>query len=126
MSTGVELISKERTRQVNQEGWSPEHDDEHDRGELARAAACYAVASAFDVKDVGLVAIQKILVALWPPTWAVKWWKPKDRKSNLVRAGALIAAELDRLLREEAKEQAAAAAALDPGAERGDLPKVSP
>jgi hypothetical protein len=31
----------------------------------------------------------------WP--WSFEWWKPKDRIRNLVRAGALIAAEIDRL-----------------------------
>jgi len=110
MLTGVDLIMKERMRQVDQEGWDPKHDDEHQDGELARAAACYAVAGVFDVDDRAQVAVQKILVALWPPTWTMKWWKPKDPKSNLIRAGALIAAELDRLLREEAKERARLAA----------------
>ena len=33
----------------------------------------------------------------WP--WSDKWWKPKDKIRDLVRAGALIAAEIDRLQR---------------------------
>jgi hypothetical protein len=41
--SGVELIKNERERQVNEEGYTPEHDDEHDLGELGLAAALYAL-----------------------------------------------------------------------------------
>lgn len=86
MSTGIEAIAAERRRQVASENWSPEHDDAHESGELARAAVCYA-------QEAGgrLVCPPK----LWP--WEASWWKPKDRRSDLVRAGALIAAEIDRI-----------------------------
>ena len=30
----------ERTRQILDEGWTPEHDDAHTDGQLAQAAAC--------------------------------------------------------------------------------------
>jgi hypothetical protein len=88
---GIELIAAERRRQVEAEGWTPEHDDEHGRGELARAAACYALPH-------GLRPIRRP-PADWP--WDDEWWKPtsKDRLRELVKAGALIAAEIDRLLR---------------------------
>lgn len=84
---GVGLIAAERLRQEHQEGWTPEHDDEHKQGQLTIAAACYLMAhdSTFTRKA-------------WP--WDLKWWKPKTYEQNLVRAGALIAAELDRLHRE--------------------------
>jgi hypothetical protein len=84
--TGVELIAAERQRQVEAEGWTTEHDDGHYYGELAQAAACYA---RFDVSR----------AATWP--WAVEWWKPTpgNRVRELVKAGALIAAEIDRLQR---------------------------
>ena len=81
--SGVELIAVERERQIGEEGWSSSHDSDYDRGQLAAAAACYAWP---DVKD-----------EWWP--WEEKWWKPKDDLRNLVRAGALIAAEIDRLQR---------------------------
>ncbi len=42
--TGVELIAEERQRQIYVEGWSPEHDSNHEEGQLAEAAACYAMA----------------------------------------------------------------------------------
>lgn len=83
---GVKAIASERQRQIEQEDWTPEHDDEHDKGELAAAASCYA----YDPRK-----FNKASSPLWP--WSEAWWKPKDRRSNLVRAGALIAAEIDRL-----------------------------
>lgn len=79
-----ELIKKERARQIAVEGWTEEHDDEHTRGEMAAAAHCY------ETND----------PTGWP--WDKKWWKPgKDthagRIRRLVKAGALIRAERDRL-----------------------------
>ncbi|SFC83430.1 hypothetical protein SAMN05216577_11157 [Pseudomonas citronellolis] len=85
-------VQAERRRQVAAEGWTPEHDDEHDHGQMARAAACYALAgsSAADDKTTAL------LVSLaWP--WDARWWKPKDARSNLVRSCALALAEIERL-----------------------------
>jgi len=38
---------------------------------------------------------------LWP--WGKEWWKPSDRRRDLVKAGALIAAEIDRLDRAKSK-----------------------
>jgi hypothetical protein len=85
MSKALDDITLERQRQVNQEGWTPEHDDEHDAGELAAAASCYAdptIATTF-------------LPTRWP--WDREWWKPTDQRRNLVKAGALIVAEIERL-----------------------------
>lgn len=93
----------ERRRQVEAEGWTPKHDDEHDKGEMARAAACYALhagscfawrADAYQSAKPheGNPAAQN---SLWP--WDMQWWKPKDPRRDLVRAGALILAELERL-----------------------------
>lgn len=89
MSMGVLLIQDERVRQIEEEGFSVFHDDEHQDGELLKAAICYIKAANRDQR------------ASCPPTWPwdAAWWKPKDRIRNLVRAGALIAAEIDRLKR---------------------------
>lgn len=112
MDTGVELIAAERARQVAKEGWTPEHDDEHADGSLALAAACYAV----EGRPTMLVTeredhsggrgegpvwkdVQYRVPRQWPASWHASWWKPKDRIRDLVRAGALIAAEIDRLQR---------------------------
>lgn len=76
----------ERRRQIDVEGWSPMHDDTHDRGELAKAASCYAVGVAWR----------------WP--WNELSWKPGTRRRDLVKAGALIIAEIERLDRAALKK----------------------
>jgi hypothetical protein len=106
-SQAMRDVIAERFRQIEKEGWTPEHDDEHGGGELARAAACYAAhASAFQrVRyDVTLKAYQTADAPRygygWP--WSLKWWKPKNPRRDLVRAAALIVAEIERLDRREA------------------------
>jgi hypothetical protein len=88
--TGVELIAAERFRQVDAEGWTPEHDDTHTAAELARAAISYiAVAVSLKRTKAGW---------MWP--WdAADFKREEDPVRNLVKAGALIAAEIDRLER---------------------------
>jgi hypothetical protein len=97
--SGVELIAAERQRQVEREGWTPEHDDTHDDGELARAAACYADPHGFhDPLGAPGGWLGKRIPARWPWDWS--YWKPgATRVRALVKAGALIAAEIDRLQR---------------------------
>ncbi len=86
-SQALQDIITERHRQQAVEGWTPGHDDQHASGQLAIAAACYALAAV-------LVNFQAMVALLWP--WADAWWKPKGPRRNLVRAGALIAAEIER------------------------------
>lgn len=86
-------VMAERNRQIAKEGWTPEHDDEHEDGQLAAAAAAYAVASAAHG-----AFHESLPPALWP--WSSKWWKPSDRRRMLVKAGALILAEIERLDRQ--------------------------
>ncbi|WP_418592058.1 hypothetical protein [Ponticoccus sp. (in: a-proteobacteria)] len=97
---GISDIAGERKRQIEAEGWTPEHDDEHTGGELAKAAGCYAWAAA---QSDGLREILVTPPPTWPEEWAADWWKLKDRRSDLVRAGALIAAEIERLDRAASK-----------------------
>lgn len=92
MSQFMKDAIAERRRQVTVEGWTPEHDDEHDTGSMASAAACYAL----HTEPVGNIGDY---LRFWP--WASKWWKPKDRRSNLVRATALCLAEGERIDRKE-------------------------
>lgn len=93
-------VLAERQRQIEAEGWTPEHDDQHKGGSMALAAACYAMSGSalndrFCSETVG---------ALWPWTgWDWKWWKPKEKRRNLVRAAALLLAEIERLDRTTAK-----------------------
>lgn len=83
-------VAAERQRQIDVEGWSLEHDDEHTFGELAKAAACYATGN-----NRLSVNGPKGPSFIWP--WEPKWWRPKDKRRNLVRAAALIVAEIERL-----------------------------
>jgi len=95
--SGVELIAAERARQTSQEGWTPEHDDEHAKSELVDAAGCYAEAAIVLQNGMSIDVVLET-PELWP--WAFEWWKPSaDPVRNLVKAGALIAAEIDRIQR---------------------------
>ena len=90
-SKGVELIAAERARQVEVKGWTAEHDDEYLAGQLVDAAAAYA-------RYGDHPRFAKSPPMLWP--WPAEWWKPSHGPiRSLVKAGALIAAEIDRLLR---------------------------
>lgn len=92
MKTGIELITEERERQISQEGWTPEHDDKHDDNELGMAATSYILAA----DDRG--ANPEVLLTYWP--WDQSYFKPVcDPVRNLVIAGALLAAEIDRISR---------------------------
>ena len=94
VSTGAELIAAERLRQMREEGWTAENDDEFENGELALAGAAYALAAVDDIAD---EVTSSLVRRLWP--WTAEWWKPKGPLRDLVRAGALLAAEIDRVLR---------------------------
>jgi hypothetical protein len=88
MMKGIYLINKERQRQIAQEGYSLNSDHQHQNGQLAMAAICYTMRE----KD------REPIADIWP--WDLKHWKPTpdDRIRELTKAGALIAAEIDRLL----------------------------
>jgi hypothetical protein len=105
MSTAIEDVIAERERQKSAEGWTPEHDDTHSCGEMAQAAACYAYPTPWGVNP----ASETEPPRLWP--WNRKWWKPKDRRRNLVRAAALIVAEIERIDRNQHPTVAATEAA---------------
>jgi len=100
MSQAAADVLAERQRQVSAEGWTPEHDDEHSKGDMAMAASCYA-AQAYYVPD---EAKKRTCPGHWP--WAFEWWKPCDTRRDLVKAGALIVAEIERLDRAAAKRAA--------------------
>lgn len=96
MSVGIAMIAVERRRQIEAEGWTPEHDAEHVSGELLTAAVEYVRCAEGQVSGVVLAGIGEC----WP--WDAASWKPSDDPiRNLVKAGALIAAEIDRLRRRD-------------------------
>lgn len=80
----MNLVLAERQRQVDEEGYTASHDDEHNREELEQAARAYSMA--YETSDTPPY--------MWP--WSEDAWNPKDRLSNLVRAAALFLAESDR------------------------------
>ncbi|WP_414617247.1 hypothetical protein [Yersinia intermedia] len=91
-------IANERLRQISVEGWTPEHDDQHSSGELAGAAGYYAKhvnARQWCFKNNPDDYQCEPEPSGWP--WAAEWWKPKNPRSDLIRAAALIVAELERL-----------------------------
>ena len=79
----VEEIAAERKRQIESEGWTAEHDDQNANGSMALAAAAYAMNSSYKGERI------------WP--WSIAWWKPTERRRDLIKAGALIVAEIERL-----------------------------
>jgi len=91
---GVDIISEERSRQIIEERFTYENDDKYEGESLAICGAIYAMPA--KLRD------------YWSDTelpmnwvWDAEWWKPtpEDRVRELAKAGALIAAEIDRLLR---------------------------
>lgn len=89
-SDALRDIAAERRRQIEVEGWTPEHDDKHTGGGMAFAAAAYATHA-----HAGATMMSGVI---WRWTgWANKWFKPRNARADLVRAGALIAAEIERL-----------------------------
>ncbi|HHK3939729.1 TPA: hypothetical protein ACQSRZ_005003 [Pseudomonas aeruginosa] len=77
-------VQAERRRQVEVEGWTPEHDDLYCAAELPRAAAAYILNGANDEAP-----------AIWP--FSAKWWKPSTARRDMVKACALALAEIERL-----------------------------
>lgn len=86
---GADLIREERRRQIEQEGYDAQHDFREPLNSIVAAAISYAMCD-----------IDKQEAEAWWQ-WDFKYWKPKDRQRNLVRAGALIAAALDKMQDEE-------------------------
>ncbi|WP_238368306.1 hypothetical protein [Mesobacterium pallidum] len=87
-------VLAERQRQQDVEGWAPDKDDAYQAGDLANAAACYALTDP-------IIEAARGAPFDWP--WSAKWWKPKSRRADLVRAGALILAEIERIDRAEGR-----------------------
>ena len=121
---GIRLIAEERQRQILVERWSDKHDDQHTDSSLVMAAISYAtppktlkMVTRIEQGDVSggrgecpvWGDIPYDVPTTWPDSWQSCWWNPgvddePDRIRDLVKAGALIAAEIDRLQRIEARE----------------------
>jgi len=111
----IDEIAAERKRQIEKEGYDFAHDDEHSEGEIALAACCYAAPAPIFTKDDRANAF--ILSDPWP--WDIRFDKrPYDgnvvrqpgkaqRRNLLVKAAALIVAEIERLDRADKQRTAA-------------------
>ncbi len=113
MKTLAELIAVERQRRITEEGWNEEHDDAQVGGELAHAAACYAMprelfveyhySAGFHFRDPWPWDAKEDMRRPGAPgqlSYAIPTKGP-ERIEMLVRAAALLEAEIDRLQRAE-------------------------
>lgn len=102
----LDAVLAERTRQVVEEGWLPSHDDQHDLGQLGLAAALYAIP--YEAKIAGVpLCDQDTFIGLHMTLEIGCGWhlKPEpDRRKRLVKAAALLLAEIERLDRDAVSE----------------------
>lgn len=108
-------IAQERLRQLHGEGFDARHDDMHDGRELASAAASYAYA-AWQCPE-GRKWLENRPPVLWP--WSTSWWKPTTPRRDLIKAAALIVAEVERIDRSEG---GAMSAPQQPASKAKELP----
>lgn len=92
-SQALDDVLAERRRQIEVEGWTPEHDDEHKEGEMAVAAGYYALQCGYPHER------ESSVPTYWP--WDAKWWKPRDKRRNMIKSVALGLAEIERMDRAE-------------------------
>jgi hypothetical protein len=139
-SPAIIAFADERRRQIEKEGWTPEHDDDHVDGELSGAAACYApfgttykiperpskyaaINMAREAASGGMDTLREAMrihaeknprpPSRWP--WEDVAWKPSSRKRNIEKAAALLAAEWERIDR---AEKAAASISMETSGHR--------
>jgi hypothetical protein len=96
--TAMEAIRAERRRQIEIEGFTTDHDDEHDTEALFNAGYAYYS------HTIGKAVYDHGIPTCWP--WEARWWKPKDARRNLERAGALMLADQERWERDGLPPQA--------------------
>ncbi|MER9436668.1 hypothetical protein NKJ04_17395 [Mesorhizobium sp. M0618] len=110
MMNAIESIVAERKRQIEGYGWNVEKDDQYTEGQLARAGGIYALVAGANATDyrnaIGGYSMNDYLRTVLDHYWPFdrSWWKPTNRRRDLVKAGALIVAEIERLDRAKARE----------------------
>jgi hypothetical protein len=102
-SQAVNDVLVERVRQLSEEGYDAAYDDEHTDGALALAAAAYIGGALKGGNKDGLPDGSEdddadVLIAMAP--WSIRYKAPRD---SLVKAAALILAEIERLDRLQPK-----------------------
>lgn len=101
--TGADKIAAERRRQVEEEGFTAAHDEHHGWADLLQAAHCYLFVAVVQLGDlagdragIGPPEVWRAPRMRWP--WEAEAWKPAPApERNLIRAGALYQAHLDRV-----------------------------
>lgn len=91
LSPAAADVLAERQRQIDVKGWTPEHDDTYTCGELAAAAISYIEPAEAE--------------NYWPVDWHDGSFRPSDERRNIVKATALLLAELERLDRQSQRNQ---------------------
>lgn len=91
VNKAVNDVLAERQRQIDVKGWTPEHDDTYTCGELAAAAISYIEPAEAE--------------NYWPVDWHDGSFRPSDERRNIVKATALLLAELERLDRLSQRNQ---------------------
>lgn len=99
LSKAEQDVLAERTRQVTGEGFTAGGDDQYDPGTLASAGTCYGMYAADMLHPMsqgdGFVALEGQPPLNWP--WDANWWKPKDPRDAMVKAAALLIAEIEKM-----------------------------
>ncbi|HHJ2813492.1 TPA: hypothetical protein ACQIYV_002732 [Escherichia coli] len=93
LSNAVQSVIAERQRHQSAEGWTPEHDDQYSKSQLLWASSCYVLNAIHPFNRIPFD---------WP--WTPEWWKPTNPRRDMVKAGALILAEIERIDRQEAAQ----------------------
>lgn len=78
-------VIAERFRQQSVEGWTLEHEDQYGKSQLLWASSCYLLNT---IQPFNRIPMD------WP--WDSSWWKPTNPRRDLVKACALIIAEIER------------------------------
>lgn len=99
-SKAITDVLAERQRQITSEGWTLEHDDQHDDKELALVAALYATPTPLFLREE--LENGTIFADPWPETWESEWDRRTDfpERRRLIVAAALLIAEIERLDRQ--------------------------
>jgi len=96
LSQAMRDVIAHRRHQIEDEGWTPEHDDaDHDDGNLAASGAAYAINAADQINPYSQGDGNNEQPDFW--MFEPKWWKPKDPRYDLVRGAALIVAEIEKM-----------------------------
>ena len=93
LSNAVQSVIAERQRHQSAEGWTPEHDDQYSKSQLLWASSCYVLNAIHPFNRIPFD---------WP--WTPEWWKPTNPRRDMVKAGALILAEIERIDRQKAAQ----------------------